>query len=326
MWNKLFGAALALALTTSLANAQTNPGLTQNQKLTPAQWNNLFASKQDTLGYTPINQAGGVFSGRVVMAAPGATTAGLNVTPGTTPGTPADGDIWFTSTEMLARVNGTTISLGASSGSVQSVALSMPSIFSVSGSPVTVTGTLTATLATQSANRFFAGPTSGGAATPTFRALVNADFPSGFVVAGTGLTGGSLAGGGTVAIDAASSSNYYAGTADKVVATGIIYPDEVTVTYGATTTFDFNNFINASVTLTGNITTQTLSNVKAGKAGSIRFIQDGAGSKTTVWNSVFKFPGGTTPTLTTTASAIDVLNYNCITTTYCQASLSKDVK
>lgn len=58
---------------------------------------------------------------------------------------------------------------------VTSVGLTMPSIFSVAGSPVTTTGTLAVSLVTQSANRVFAGPASGGAAVPTFRALVAAD-------------------------------------------------------------------------------------------------------------------------------------------------------
>lgn len=43
---------------------------------------------------------------------------------------------------------------------------------------VTTSGTLTASLKTQTANRVLAGPTSGGAANPTFRALVAADLPS----------------------------------------------------------------------------------------------------------------------------------------------------
>lgn len=65
------------------------------------------------------------------------------------------------------------------SGSVTSVGLSLPSIFSVSGSPVTSSGTLTGTLATESPNAFFAGPSSGStAATPTFRSLVVADVPT----------------------------------------------------------------------------------------------------------------------------------------------------
>ena len=71
-----------------------------------------------------------------------------------------------------------SISISGTGGTVTSVALSLPGIFSVSGSPVTGSGTLTATLATQSANTIFAGPTSGGAAAPTFRAQVVADLPA----------------------------------------------------------------------------------------------------------------------------------------------------
>lgn len=63
-------------------------------------------------------------------------------------------------------------------GTVTSVAMTVPSFLSVAGSPVTTTGTLAVTLATETANTVFAGPTSGGAATPTFRALVAADFAS----------------------------------------------------------------------------------------------------------------------------------------------------
>jgi hypothetical protein len=65
-----------------------------------------------------------------------------------------------------------------SSGTVTSVGLAMPSIFSVSNSPVTTSGTLTAALVTQSANVVFAGPVSGGVATPAFRSLVAADIPT----------------------------------------------------------------------------------------------------------------------------------------------------
>jgi hypothetical protein len=65
------------------------------------------------------------------------------------------------------------------SGSVSSVALVMPGEFSVSGSPISTSGTLTVTKAVESANRVYAGPTSGGATAPTFRALVAADLPGG---------------------------------------------------------------------------------------------------------------------------------------------------
>lgn len=64
------------------------------------------------------------------------------------------------------------------SGTVTSVALSAPSEFSVSGSPVTSAGTLTLTKTNQSANIVYAGPSSGGATAPTFRALVADDIPA----------------------------------------------------------------------------------------------------------------------------------------------------
>jgi hypothetical protein len=66
---------------------------------------------------------------------------------------------------------------GGGSGTVTSVGLSLPGLFST-GSPVTTSGNLTATLVTQSANLVWAGPTTGAAAAPTFRALVQADLPA----------------------------------------------------------------------------------------------------------------------------------------------------
>lgn len=63
-------------------------------------------------------------------------------------------------------------------GTVTSVAMTVPAFLSVSGSPITSSGTLAVTLATESANTVFAGPTTGAAAAPTFRALVANDIPS----------------------------------------------------------------------------------------------------------------------------------------------------
>ena len=75
-------------------------------------------------------------------------------------------------------INGTQVGdQGAACGSVTSVGLALPSIFAISGSPVTGGGTLTGTLSSQPANTFFAGP-SGSAGTPTFRAIAAADIPT----------------------------------------------------------------------------------------------------------------------------------------------------
>lgn len=70
---------------------------------------------------------------------------------------------------------------GGGSGTVTSVGLSDNSttpIYTVGGSPVTSTGTLTLTLDSQSANTVFAGPASGGSSEPTFRDLVSSDIPN----------------------------------------------------------------------------------------------------------------------------------------------------
>lgn len=66
----------------------------------------------------------------------------------------------------------------AGSGTVTSVGLSAPAMFAVSGSPVTSAGTLGLSFTNQPANWFMAGPTSGGAAQPDFRALTAADIQS----------------------------------------------------------------------------------------------------------------------------------------------------
>ena len=52
-------------------------------------------------------------------------------------------------------------------------------IFTVTNSPLIANGTLDITLKTQASNTLFAGPTTGSAAQPSFRAIVAADLPAG---------------------------------------------------------------------------------------------------------------------------------------------------
>lgn len=119
-----------------------------------------------------------------------------------------DGDIYLpqlaagSSGDSSVVYNPTTKKLGyyikpggsGGGGSVTSVALSLPSSeLTVSGSPVTTSGTLSATWANQTTNKVFAAP-NGSTGTPTFRLLDTTDI-SGFGIktralfsAGTGLT------------------------------------------------------------------------------------------------------------------------------------------
>lgn len=81
-----------------------------------------------------------------------------------------------------------------------------------------------------------------------------------------------------------------------------------TVTYSATPTINFADSNNFVITLTGNATFSA-SNMTAGQSGHITIIQDGTGGRTGAWSGDYEFIGGTAPTLSTAASAVDVLPY-----------------
>ena len=66
---------------------------------------------------------------------------------------------------------------GGGSGTVTSVGLSLPAQFTVTGSPVTTSGTLAGAWASQAQNLVLASP-NGSSGVPTFRALAAADIPS----------------------------------------------------------------------------------------------------------------------------------------------------
>lgn len=72
--------------------------------------------------------------------------------------------------------NGVNVPIGGG-GSVVSVGLSAPPEITVTGSPVSGSGTIALTWANEAVGTFFAGPAAGGSATPGFRAIVAADVP-----------------------------------------------------------------------------------------------------------------------------------------------------
>ena len=98
------------------------------------------------------------------------------------------------------------------------------------------------------------------------------------------------------------------------------------LTDGATITPDFNAANNYSLTIGGNRTLANPTNITAGQSGAIVITQDSTGGRTLAYGSYWKFPGGTIPTLTTTASAVDVLVYYVESTTRIAATMLNDVK
>lgn len=108
--------------------------------------------------------------------------------------------------------------------------------------------------------------------------------------------------------------------------TGVLLPPTtVTLTDGATITPDFSAGHDFTVTLSGSRTIANPTNISANQSGSIVIKQDGTGSRTAAFGSYFKFPNGTAPTLTTTASATDRLDYWCESATVIHANLTKKV-
>ena len=100
----------------------------------------------------------------------------------------------------------------------------------------------------------------------------------------------------------------------------------VTLTDAATVAVDLSLGNNFQVTLAGNRTLGAPTNVVAGQSGVIRVIQGATGSRTLAYNSVYKFPGGTAPTLTTTANAVDLLAYHVESATRIAVRFIGDVK
>lgn len=79
------------------------------------------------------------------------------------------------------------------------------------------------------------------------------------------------------------------------------------LTDGPSITWDLDRFQNAVVVLGGNRTLANPTNQVAGFIYGYRLtvVQDGTGGRLLTWGSVFKFPGGTPPTLTSAANGVD---------------------
>ena len=98
------------------------------------------------------------------------------------------------------------------------------------------------------------------------------------------------------------------------------------LTSASTITIDMSTTNNHSVTLAHNTTFANPSNQVAGQSGSIFITQDGTGSRTAAWAANWKWKGGTAPTLSTTAAAVDRVDYIIAASGSIHAVATLDVK
>lgn len=133
--------------------------------------------------------------------------------------------------------------------------------------------------------------------------------------------------GAVASADIATASQIRANTSNKVIDTDGAWSaaDVVALTDASTIAVDFSAGINFSVTLSDNRTLGQPSNQKVGQSGFIRITQDGTGSRTLAYHADWKFVGGTDPTLSTAAGAIDILYYTVVDANKVHASLSKAI-
>ena len=78
---------------------------------------------------------------------------------------------------------------------------------------------------------------------------------------------------------------------------------------GAAVAFDISKGVNASWTITGANTLSNPTNLYAGASGNIAITQGAGGSHVAAFGGNWQFPGGTTPTLSTAESAVDLLSW-----------------
>jgi hypothetical protein len=196
---------------------------------------------------------------------------------------------------------------GGGSGTVTSVALTVPADLAVSGTPVTTSGTLAVTRNTQLANRVLAGPASGGAAVPAYRALVAADIPTHPHATGdiTGLTEAVQDIVGAMIVAGTNMGTItYDDTAGTVTVNGLaLSTEQVQDIVGAMVQ------AGANVTVTYDDTLGTLTVAATGGGGGGVTVEEEDGTPTVAVVSKIQVPNGT---LTDDGAGTVSLNYYSI--------------
>jgi len=132
--------------------------------------------------------------------------------------------------------------------------------------------------------------------------------------------------GGAATFSSAATFNASVTFNSAVQVSGAAKGTIITLTDGASVIVSMAKANTFVVTLGGNRTLGFPSPVPPGQSGMIYIYQDGTGSRTLAYTSCWRFAGGSTPTLTTDAAAVDMLTYSVRTSATIDAALVADLK
>lgn len=274
-------------------------------------------------------------------AAASATTANTKAGDASTSATAAASSATAASGSATAASGSATAAAGSATAAAGSATAAATSETNAAGSASTATtkATQAATSATNAATsetNAAASAAAAAASAGTFtnvqgqiNAATDADFTDDdMLTARDGSTGNLLkrSWGNLKTLLSATAANIRANANSLFVVVSAMWSaaGEVALTDAATIAVDLNTFFNANVTLGGNRTLGDPTNGKVGQSGYIRIVQDATGSRTLAYHANWKFAGGTAPTLSTAANAVDLLFYQVISGKV-YASLIKNV-
>lgn len=205
MSNKFLKFVRALVLATyclspSLVFAQSSPSPVFYYGFVPTagQWNAYFQAKQDYLGYTPVNPAGGTFTGKVYTMPSSIALAGLNIGVGTAPTAPQNGDLWITSSGLFTYIGGVTYGpyLGGLSGDVLisgvNLATIQPNVVTYAKEAQSGSNTVVGNASSATANKSDLSVPSCSGASQALIWTTNSGFGCATITAGSPATNGRL--------------------------------------------------------------------------------------------------------------------------------------
>ena len=265
---------------------------------------------------------GGADQNITVSGLVSSTSGSLTVT-GTISGDTVKGNYGSFTNLTGVTTSGTTANFQTITGAV--------GVYTTSISGATITGT--AVRATSITGITVVGTTTVSGATITGTAVQATSITGITIVGTTTVSGATITGttGNFTQLNAVTFGGGISGYA-ALSSTGQTYSGGQrggisTLTYATGIAADFSLSKNFQVTLTGNTVFQNPTNIISGQAGCITIIQGSSGN-TAGYGSYWHYPGGSgsTPSLTATSGAVDILVYYVRNSTSVAYRLVQDVK